>query len=143
MTDAELMALWNSKNNKDARAKRNARKTTASEHDLQVACVRLFRYKHHEYNEMLFAIPNGGKRNSIVAKKLKAEGVVSGVPDLFLAIPKGNWCGMFIELKNGRSNNLTENQKRMMYKLQMHRYKTAVARSLEEFEKIIEEYLEM
>jgi hypothetical protein len=30
-----------------------------------------------------------------------------------------------------------------MYKFQMHRYKTVVVRSLEEFEKIIEEYLEM
>jgi hypothetical protein len=32
----------------------------------------------------LFAIPNGGHRNKIVAKKLKAEGVLAGVPDLCL-----------------------------------------------------------
>lgn len=143
MTDAELLALWDKANNKDARAKRNARKTAASEHDLQVACVRLFRLKYREYAEMLFAIPNGGKRNAIVAKKLKAEGVLAGVPDLFLAVPNGKYHGLFIELKNGKSNNLTENQKRMMYKLQMHGYKTVVIRSIEEFEKIIEEYLEM
>lgn len=143
MIDPELLALWNASNNKDTRARRNLRKSAATEHDLQVACVRLFRYKYSEYNEMMFAVPNGGKRNAIEAKKLKAEGVVAGIPDLFLAVPKGRWHGMFMELKNGKSNNLTENQKRMIYKLQMFGYRTEVVRSLEDFEKIMEEYLVM
>ena len=143
MTDRELIALWNKTDNKDTRARRNARKSAASEHDLQVSCVRLFRYKYREYGEMLFAIPNGGKRNPKEAARLKAEGVVSGIPDLFLSVPKGKYHGMFMELKNGKSNNLTENQKRMMYKLQMFGYKTVIIRSLEDFEKNIEEYLFM
>lgn len=141
MSDSELVAMWNTACAKDARGKRNALKTTASEHDLQVACVRLFRLKYREYAEMLFAIPNGGKRNAIVAKKLKAEGVLAGVPDLFFAVPIGKYHGMFMELKNGKSNNLTENQKRMMYKLSMFGYKTAVIRSIEDFEKNMKEYL--
>jgi hypothetical protein len=141
MTDAELLAMWNACNNKDTRARRNARKTAATEHDLQVACVRLFRYKYREYDESLFAIPNGGKRNPKEAARLKAEGVLAGVPDLFLAVPKGTWHGLFMELKNGKSNNLTENQKRVMYKMRMRGYRAEVIRSLEDFEKIIEEYL--
>lgn len=35
-----------------------------------------------------FAVPNGGKRGMLTAKKLKAEGVRAGVPDLLLPLPK-------------------------------------------------------
>ena len=47
----------------------------------------------------MFAIPNGGERNKIVAANLKAEGVKSSVPDIFLPVARGPWHGLFIELK--------------------------------------------
>ena len=139
--DADLIAMWDKACQHDQRGKRNAKKSTSSEHTLQVKCVQYFRHAFPEYDELLFAIPNGGKRNVRVAVKLKAEGVVSGVPDLFLAIPSGEWHGLFIEMKNGKSNDVTDNQQRIMFKLAMQKYKTAVARSYEDFCKIIQEYL--
>ncbi|NBW32041.1 MAG: VRR-NUC domain-containing protein [bacterium] len=48
---------------------------------------------------LMFAIPNGGARNAIVASKLKAEGVKPGVPDVFLPVPAGEYHGLWIELK--------------------------------------------
>jgi hypothetical protein len=48
---------------------------------------------------LMFAIPNGGERNVIVATNLKAEGVKSGVPDVMLPVPRGNHAGLFIEMK--------------------------------------------
>ena len=57
------------------------------EHQLQVECVKWFRFQYPKLANLLFAIPNGGLRNIKVATKLKAEGVLAGVPDLFLAIP--------------------------------------------------------
>ena len=58
---------------------------------------------------LLFAIPNGGERNKIVASRMKAEGVRSGVPDLFLPVVGQKWSkpdygitwyhGLFIEMK--------------------------------------------
>lgn len=83
-----------------------------------------------------------GKRNIGVARKLQAEGVIAGVPDLFLAIPAGRFHGLFLELKNGKSNDTTENQRRVMLELSLKLYKTEVVRTHEEFVKKIQEYLQ-
>lgn len=132
MTIAELHKL---------RDKKNKGKSTASEHDLQVQCVRWFRYTHQDISSLLFAIPNGGQRNNIVAAKLKAEGVVSGVPDLFLAVPKGSLHGLWIEMKNGKAGRLSDNQKTMITELRNQDYAVEVAHDFDEFVKTIEEYL--
>ncbi|CAB4194313.1 VRR-NUC domain containing protein [uncultured Caudovirales phage] len=47
----------------------------------------------------MFAIPNGGDRNPIVAARLKAEGVKSGVSDLCLPFARRGYHGFYIELK--------------------------------------------
>lgn len=46
-----------------------------------------------------FAVPNGGFRHKAVANQLRAEGVKSGVPDIWLPIRRGEWCGLVVELK--------------------------------------------
>jgi len=51
----------------------------------------------------LFAIPNGGKRDVGTGKKLKAEGVRPGVPDLMLPHARRDFYGLFIEMKVGRN----------------------------------------
>ena len=69
------------------------------EHKEQVAVIQWFDLQYPQYRGRLFAIPNGGQRNVIVAKKLKAEGVRAGVPDLMLPIARHDFHGLFIELK--------------------------------------------
>lgn len=65
--------------------------------------VVLARGKYPEL-DMLYHIPNGGSRNKIEAANLRRQGVRSGVPDLCLPVARGNYHGLYIELKWGNIN---------------------------------------
>lgn len=112
-------------------------KTT--EHEIQVNCVNYFRLRYPK--GLIYAIPNGGQRNVIVASKLKAEGVLSGVPDLHIPIAKNGFHGLYIELKNGKSGKVSDNQKTIMEKLKSEGYQCEVCRSFDEFRTIIDNYM--
>ena len=112
-------------------------KTT--EHDIQVNCVNYFRLRYPK--GLIYAIPNGGQRNVIVASKLKSEGVLSGVPDLHIPIAKKGYNGLYIELKNGKSGKVSDNQLTIMEKLQSEGYRCEVCRSFDEFKTIIDNYM--
>lgn len=108
------------------------------EHDLQVACVNWFRYQYPKC--LIYCIPNGGHRNVVVAKKLKAEGVLSGVPDLHIPISKKGLHGLYVELKAG-NNKPTENQLTIMGKLENEGYQCAVCWTIDEFITVVNDYL--
>jgi hypothetical protein len=108
------------------------------EHNLQIACVKWFRIQYPKY--LIYAIPNGGQRNAVVASKLKSEGVLSGVPDLHIPAAKGCFHGLYIELKAGK-NKTTENQRTVMQKLQDEGYRCDVCYSFEKFVNLVNEYL--
>jgi hypothetical protein len=55
---------------------------------------------------LIFAIPNGGKRNLATAARQKATGTVRGIPDLF--VPE--WL-LWIEMKRQKGGKLSEEQK--------------------------------
>lgn len=68
--------------------------------------VRLFAWAGREAEEhpelgLLFAVPNGGRRDAVTGARLKAEGVKAGVPDVWLPVARGGFHGLVIELKAG------------------------------------------
>ena len=90
---------------------------------------------------MLFAIGNGGKRNVIVAAKMKAEGVRSGVPDVCLPVPCGGYHGLWLELKVGKNKPSAE-QTRWLHNLTRHGYRCEVIHDdWDRARAIIESYL--
>jgi hypothetical protein len=109
-----------------------------AEHQIQVACITWFRYKYPKY--LIYAIPNGGQRNAIVAARLKAEGVLSGVPDLHIPVARSGCHGLYIEMKAGK-NKTTGNQKTIMQKLESEGYRCTVCYSLDEFIKTVNNYI--
>lgn len=85
--------------------------TLPSEHEEQKGIVNWIRSKFPEV--VVFAIPNGDYRSISVAKRLKAEGVTPGVPDLF--IPDWN---LWIEMKKQKGGRLSQDQKEMIEHLE-------------------------
>lgn len=115
---------------------------TSKEHIEQKTLFQWAKLNADIYPELnnMFAIPNGGHRHIAVAKKLKSEGVKSGVPDIFLAYPRGKHHGLFIEMKAGR-NKPSINQKRWLERLEKAGYKTGVCYSWDDARELIESYL--
>lgn len=70
----------------------------------QIDFVQWFRRKYCPVR--MFHIPNGGARSKRTAAKLKSEGVMSGVPDLF--IPEWN---LWIEMKRTKGGRLSPEQR--------------------------------
>jgi hypothetical protein len=112
------------------------KKAKSKEHDLQVECVNWFR---KTYNDLIFAIPNGGARNVITGAKLKAEGVLAGVPDLFVAKSNQFYAGLFIEMK-AEKGSVSDVQKAVIQQLRDANYCVAVCKSLIDFQEIIRNY---
>lgn len=119
-----------------------ARKLSATaEHRLQVACVSWFRLQFPRLALRLFAIPNGGFRSKTTAARLRDEGVLSGVADLFLAEPRSCWGGLFIEMKTtARGSDLSQMQRTWASDIRQD-YGYTVCRTIEEFQNTVRAYL--
>lgn len=89
---------------------------------------------------LLFAIPNGGQRNIIIARKLKDEGVKAGVPDMFLPVARGNYHGLFIELKS-KDGVTSKNQDYWLRRLSEQGFMAQVCYGWTEAKETIEKYL--
>ena len=85
----------------------SASKISPSEHSEQVGFINWFRAKYPDV--LIFAIPNGEKRAISVAKRLKMEGVVRGIPDLFVPA----WT-LWIEMKRVSGGRLSTEQRQMI-----------------------------
>lgn len=108
------------------------------EHQLQVSCLKWFRLQHR--GRLIYAVPNGSKRNIITATKLKAEGVVKGVPDLCIPVANRFYHGLYIEMKI-KPNTPSIEQKDIMFQLHVNGYKCAVCYSIKEFMSVVNEYM--
>lgn len=90
----------------------------------------------------MFHIPNGGSRNKLEAANLKRQGVRAGVPDLFLPVARGDFHGLFIEMKYGK-NKPTDKQKEWLVNLGGQGYAVAVCYGFNEAKRKILCYLNL
>ena len=58
-----------------------------------------FNLKYPKLKGRLFAVPNGGGRDTVTGGKLKAEGVTAGVSDLILLKSNRDYGALLIEMK--------------------------------------------
>ncbi len=114
----------------------------SSEHDEQAALFKWATLHTGRYPELalLFAIPNGGKRDPATAVRLQAEGVKPGVPDVCLPVARQGWHGLFIELKYGR-NKPEPRQLEWLERLTEQGYLAIVCWGWQEAVEAVKEYL--
>jgi len=78
---------------------------------------------------LIFAVPNGGTRNILEAKLLKATGVMAGVSDLILVLKNKIY---FIELKAEKGVQ-SELQKKFQTKIEKLGFEYLIFNSLEKY----------
>ena len=112
---------------------------------LQSACVKWFRYQYKEYEYRLIKINNDLPLNNKELRiklynRFKAEGLLEGAPDLFLAVGNYLYNGLFIEFKYG-NDRLRKKQVDVIRSLEAGNYRCVIVRSLDEFIEQINEYM--
>ena len=116
---------------------------TLSESQEQINLFKWAGFASCKYPELdlMYHIPNGGKRDIGTAKKLKAEGVKAGVPDICLPVPRSGYHGLYIEMKVGK-NKTTDNQDRWLEGLSNQGHKTCICYGWESASEVLIKYLE-
>lgn len=104
-----------------------------SEDRIQQDCYMWFNNNFRNLRKMLFAVPNGGKRDVVEAKRMKATGTVSGVSDLILAY--GGTCH-FIEMKTSTGRQDDE-QVKFQKGVEAQGMNYYLCRTLEDFIRIV------
>lgn len=116
------------------------------EHAEQVSLMQWWSLQCRRFGipeQLLFAIPNGGQRNIITAKRMKDEGVRAGIPDLFLAVPRGKFHGLFVEMKKTRGGVVSDAQKACMEMLSNNGYCVTVCHGFMDAQEAIKGYLSL
>lgn len=125
----------------------SANKRCQREGGLQIQCVRWFRYQYPAFSKLLYHAKNESSTYSRRVAIDAAQGVVSGVPDLILALPAvdkqsgGLFLSLGIELKYGKINNQTASQKEFQKYYEAVGHKYMVIRSLDEFITAVKAYM--
>ena len=78
---------------------------------------------------IVFAIPNGGKRNAMEGANLKAQGVKAGIPDLCIILP--NKTVIWVEMK-AKDGHLSDAQEEMHKHMNALRHDVITAYSAED-----------
>ena len=110
---------------------------------IQQAVIRWFSYAYgglgirHEF--LLFAVPNGHRRDAITASILKREGLRAGVSDLVLAVPRGPFHGLFLELKTN-TGTPSDQQRAFLAAVEAEGYCAKVANGYDQAVQAITKY---
>ena len=112
-----------------------------NEHHEQCLLVQWFRLEYANYSKCLWAIPNGGARHITTAMRLKREGVMPGVSDLFLMISSKDKHGLFIEMKAQKGAKIQQNQLDFISLAKSMNYEAEVCFGFEDAREKIKNYL--
>lgn len=121
----------------------------------QQACVTWFNAQYPSLSGLLFSVPNDGKRTMksirtsigykticVGGSRKKAEGMVSGVSDLILLVPRGGYGALCLEAKTEKGRQ-SKTQKEWQRKAELAGNKYVIFRDVETFSTEVKNYLKM
>lgn len=85
-------------------------------------------------------VPNEGKRSPQMGQKLKRMGMQKGFPDLVVPLPRGNYHGLYIEMKVG-NNKTTSEQKEWLTNLAKNGYAATACWGVDEAINTVNAYI--
>lgn len=108
----------------------------------QMVLFRWAQFQSGKYPELelMFHVPNGGRRDKREAARFKAMGVKPGVSDIFLPVARGVYHGLFIEMKapDGRAS---AEQKKFINAVREQGYRAEVCFGWEQASQVILDYI--
>ena len=113
-----------------------------TEHAEQAQFVALVRNLTRTIPELrwLHSSLNGVRLTGAQAMRYKREGMVAGIPDLFLPFPVGQYHGLFLEMKT-RRGRVSQIQDECITYLRSVGYAVAVCRGWEEAQAVLMTYM--
>ena len=125
------------------RVKKAAKSIVPTEADEQKALFEWIEWAKPKYPALwnTFHIPNEGRRSLRYGREMVAQGMRSGVPDIFIASPARQYAGLFIEMKRRDGGRLSNEQKHWLDRLNRAGYLAVVCNGWEEARNVILEYL--
>lgn len=116
-----------------------------TEHEEQSAVVQWARAKANRYPSLRWLYANVNGQNKTIKERsyFKAEGLTSGVCDLFLPDPRGSFCGLYIEMKRRRGGKISPEQDEFIKWAIGRGYAVRVAFGADQGIEFLEEYLRL
>jgi VRR-NUC domain. len=110
---------------------------------LQARCFQRCWNEYPETRRLLFHVENEAPHGNVIeGARRKALGLVAGVADLLLLMPRGKWHGLCIEMKTlSRSSRQRTEQREWQMLVESQGYRYEVIRTEEDFFALIREYL--
>ena len=90
---------------------------------------------------VIHSIPNGNKRMPTHGAVLKKEGLLAGVPDLFIAEARGGYHGLYIEMKRRLGGKTSVRQELLLERLRSRGYKAEVCNGAKKAWVVFESYI--
>lgn len=139
MTTSRMTAAeWNSLREKHNEGQRKPQ--SHEEEDIQGEFFEKARIIFPELGKLLFAVPNGGKRNIKEAARMKKQGVVPGASDILCLIPNKHYNYMGMECKTEKGKQ-SEDQKEFQKQVEAAGGFYVLFRSAREGIEILKKYL--
>ena len=113
------------------------------ESDEQICLFQWSKLSQGQYPELslLHAIGNGNASQSVVqGARMKREGILAGVSDIFLPVSRNGWHGLYIELKV-KGNTTSASQKWWIAETTKQGYLAVVCFGWIEAKEVLEGYL--